>query len=67
MSRFTDSEEPPTEEFDLDYTKDLGDDLPGAMPHPFIDPITHCKYLELLVLYLYVLILLIGCVVVYCF
>jgi hypothetical protein len=44
MSCFTDLEEPPTEEFDLDYTDNLGDDLPGATPHPFIDPITHCKY-----------------------
>jgi hypothetical protein len=61
MSHFTDPEEPPTEEFDPDYTDDLGDDLPGAMPHPFVDPIMHCKYLELLVHYLYVLILLIGC------
>jgi hypothetical protein len=67
MSHFTDPKEPPTEEFDPDYTDDLGDDLPGAMPYPFVDPITHCKYLELLVLYLYVLILLIGCMVVYCF
>jgi hypothetical protein len=67
MSRFTDPEEPPIEEFDPDYTDDLGDDLSGATPHPFVDPITHCKYLELLVLYFYVLILLIGCMVVYCF
>jgi hypothetical protein len=51
MSRFIDPEEPPTEEFDPDYTDDLGDDLPGATPHPFIDPITQCKYLELVVLY----------------
>jgi hypothetical protein len=43
MSRFIDPEEPPTEEFDPDYTDDLGDDLPGATPHPFIDPITHCN------------------------
>jgi hypothetical protein len=43
MSCFTDPEEPPTKEFDPDYTDDLGDDLPGGMPHPFIDPITHCK------------------------
>jgi hypothetical protein len=43
MLRLTDPEEPPTEEFDLDYTDDLGDDLPGAMPHPLVDPITHCK------------------------
>jgi hypothetical protein len=40
MSCFTDPEEPPIEEFDPDYTNDLGDDLPGATPHPFIDPIT---------------------------
>jgi hypothetical protein len=67
MSRFIDLEEPPTKEFDPDYTDDLGNDLPGATPHPFVDPIMHCKYLELLVLYFYVLILLIGCMVVYCF
>jgi hypothetical protein len=67
MSRFTDPEEPPTEEFDPDYTDDLGDDLPGAMPHPFVDPIMHCKYVELLVLYFYAIILLIGCMVGYCF
>jgi hypothetical protein len=67
MSCFTDPEELPTEEFDPDYTDDLGDDLRGATPHPFIDPITQCKYLELLVLYFYAIILLIGCMVVYCF
>jgi hypothetical protein len=66
VSHFIDPEEPPTEEFDPDYTDDLGDDQPGATPHPFIDPITHCKYLELLVLYFYTIILLIGCMVVYC-
>jgi hypothetical protein len=27
-------EEPPTEDFGPNYTKDLGDDLPGAMSHP---------------------------------
>jgi hypothetical protein len=67
MSRFIDLEEPMTEEYDLDYTDDLGDDLPGATPHPFVDPITQCKYLELLVLYFYAIILLIGCMVVYYF
>jgi hypothetical protein len=67
MLRLADPEEPPTEEFDPDYTDDLGDDLPGATPHPFVDPITHCKYLELLVLYFYVIMLLIGCMVVYYF
>jgi hypothetical protein len=67
MSRFIDLEEPLTEEYDLDYTDDLSDDLPGATPHPFVDPITQCKYLELLVLYFYAIILLIGCMVVYCF
>jgi hypothetical protein len=67
MSRFTDPEEPPTEEFDPDYTDDLGDDLPGATPHPFVDPITQCKYLELLMVYFCAIILLIGCMVVYCF
>jgi hypothetical protein len=67
MSRFTDLEEPLTEEFDPDYTDDLGDDLPGAMPHPFIDPITQWKYLELLVLYFYIIMMMIGCMVVYCF
>jgi hypothetical protein len=36
MLRLTDLEEPPTEEYDLDYTKDLGDDLLGATPHPFL-------------------------------
>jgi hypothetical protein len=34
MLRLTDPEEPPTEEFDPDYTNDLGDDLLGATPHP---------------------------------
>jgi hypothetical protein len=67
MSRFIDSKEPPTEEFNPEYTDDLGDDQPGATPHPFVDPIMHCKYLELLVLYFYAIILLIGCMVVYCF
>jgi hypothetical protein len=67
MSCFTDPEEPPTAEFDPDYTDDLGDDLLGATPHPFVDPITQCKYLELLVLYFYAIILLISCMVVYCF
>jgi hypothetical protein len=67
MSRFIDLEEPLTEEYDLDYTDDLSDDLPGATPHPFVDPITQCKYLELLVLYFYAIILLIGCMVVYYF
>jgi hypothetical protein len=67
MSRFIDPEEPLTEEFDPNYTDDLGDDLPSAMPHPFIDPITQCKYLELLVLYFYIIMMLIGCMVVYCF
>jgi hypothetical protein len=51
MLRLADPEEPPTEEFDPDYTDDLGDDLPGATSHPFVEPITHCKYLELPVLY----------------
>jgi hypothetical protein len=36
MLRLTDPEEPQTEEFDPDYTKDLGDDLLGAMPHPIL-------------------------------
>jgi hypothetical protein len=67
MLRLTDPEEPPTEEFDPDYTDDLGDDLPDATPHRFVYPITHCKYLEFLVLYFYAIILLIGCMVVYCF
>jgi hypothetical protein len=67
MSCFTDLEEPPTKEFDPDYTDDLGDDLTSDTPHPFEDPITHCKYLEFLVLYFYAIILLIGCMVVYCF
>jgi hypothetical protein len=43
MLRLTDPEEPPTKELDPDYTDDLGDDLPGATPHPLVDPITHCK------------------------
>ena len=34
MSRLTDPEEPQTMEHDPDYTKELGDDLPGAMSHP---------------------------------
>jgi hypothetical protein len=64
MLRLTDPEEPPTEELDPDYTDDLGDDMPGATPHPFIDPITHCKYLELLELYFQAILLLIGCMLV---
>jgi hypothetical protein len=56
MLRLIDPEEPPTEEFDPDYTDDLGDDLPGATPHPLIDPITHRKYLELLALHFCVII-----------
>jgi hypothetical protein len=34
MSRLTDLGEPPTEEYDPDYTEELGDDLLGAMSHP---------------------------------
>ena len=35
MSCLADLEEPQTEEYDPDYTKELGDDLPtGAMSHP---------------------------------
>jgi hypothetical protein len=34
MSRLTDLEELPTEEYDLDYTEELGDDLPDATSHP---------------------------------
>ena len=34
MSRLTDPEEPQTEEYELDYTEGLGDDLLGAMSHP---------------------------------
>jgi hypothetical protein len=67
MLRLIDPEEPPTEEFDPDYTEDLDDDLSGATPHPFVDPIMHCKYLKLLVLYFYAIMMLIGCMVVYCF
>jgi hypothetical protein len=67
MSHLTDPEEPPTKEFDPDYTDDLGDDLPGATPHPLVDPITHCKLLELLVLYLSLQIMMIGCMVVTAF
>jgi hypothetical protein len=48
MLCLADPEEPLSEEFYPDYTDDLGDDLPSAMPHPFITRITHCKYLELL-------------------
>jgi hypothetical protein len=43
MSCFADPEEPPTKEFDPDYTDVLGDDLLGATPHPFVDPITYYK------------------------
>jgi hypothetical protein len=39
MLRLINPEEPPTEELNPDYTDDLGNDLPGATPHPFIDPI----------------------------
>jgi hypothetical protein len=67
MLRLTDPEEPPTEEFDPDYNDDLGDDMLGVTPYPFVDPIKHYKYLELLVLYFYAIIMLIGCMVVYCF
>jgi hypothetical protein len=34
MFHLTNLEEPPTEDFDPDYTEDLGDDLPGATTHP---------------------------------
>jgi len=34
MSRLTDPEETQTEKHYPDYTKELGDDLPGAMFHP---------------------------------
>ena len=34
MSRLIDPEEPQAEEHDLDYTEELGDDLPGATSHP---------------------------------
>jgi hypothetical protein len=33
MFRLTNLEEPLTEVFDPDYTKGLGDDLSGVMPH----------------------------------
>jgi hypothetical protein len=33
MFRLTDPEEPPTKDFNLDYTEDLGYDLPSATPH----------------------------------
>jgi hypothetical protein len=34
MFRSIDPKEPPTEDFDPDYTEELGDNLPGAMSHP---------------------------------
>ena len=34
MLRLTEPEDLPTEEYDPDYNEDLGDDLPGATPHP---------------------------------
>jgi hypothetical protein len=34
MFHLTDLEEPPTKDFDPDYTEDLGDDLPSATSHP---------------------------------
>ena len=34
MIRLTEPEDLPIEEYDPDYSEDLGDDLPGAMPHP---------------------------------
>jgi hypothetical protein len=34
MFCLTEPEEPLTEDFDPDYTKDLGDDLLGATSHP---------------------------------
>jgi hypothetical protein len=36
MLCLTEPEDLPTEEYDLDYNEDLGDDLPGAMPHPIL-------------------------------
>ena len=34
MLRLTEPEDLSTEEDDPDYSEDLGDDLPGATPHP---------------------------------
>jgi hypothetical protein len=34
MLCLTKPEDLPTEEYDPDYNEYLGDDLPGAMPHP---------------------------------
>jgi hypothetical protein len=34
MLRLTEPEDMPTEDFDPDYSEDLGDDLPSATPHP---------------------------------
>jgi hypothetical protein len=34
MLRLTEPEDLPTEEYDPDYSEDLGDDLPGVTPHP---------------------------------
>jgi hypothetical protein len=44
---FTDPKEPPIEEFDPDYTDDLGDDLPGVTPHPFVDPVYAMQILRI--------------------
>jgi hypothetical protein len=42
MSRLVDSEEPPTKEYDLDYTEDVGDDLIGATSYlTSYNPIRH--------------------------
>jgi hypothetical protein len=36
MLRLTEPEDLPTEEYDPDYSEDLGDDLPGATPYPIL-------------------------------
>jgi hypothetical protein len=42
MLRLTEPEDLPTEEYDHNYSEDLGDDLLGVTPPPnLIDPITH--------------------------
>jgi hypothetical protein len=64
MLRLTEPEDLPTEEYDPDYSEDLGDDLPGAMPHPISYILLHMLKLEMLVLYLLRNNMLLGCMVV---
>jgi hypothetical protein len=42
-------------------------DLPGATPHPFVDPITHLQIVELLVLSISAIMMMLGLHGSYCF